>query len=402
MAFLRTLALALGAAAALSAAPALAATPRPTPSPSPSYSLPPSTVDAEKEVQRQQKAMTSESAILAKASARAAATLEAYQQANRQAQAATTEAISQSVRATSALKRTTLARRELLGFARSLYRTGMVDSSMLILTDALSAKHPQQLFGGLGLVKRVSTTRTDAVTGLAAAEAEQSLAESSAQSAAATARATSTTAAQAKKAADAVVAMYAHQVTARRIALARTTNTLTFAKLREANLKRAYDVARDRGWVPDAATVGAKAERDAVCKGQDVSGYPNGEIPSEALCPVWGVKGHRLRADAAAAFSEMAKEYAANFGAPICVTDSYRGFGAQVAVKIEKPDLAATPGLSNHGWGLATDLCDGIQTFGSATHNWMQANSMIYGWFHPAWAEQGGSKPEAWHWEFAG
>lgn len=391
----------VAAASAVFTSPAFGA-PAPRPTPSPSYSLPPATQDAEKEVQRQQKAMTSESAILAKSNARAAATLEAYQRATRQAEEATTGAISQSVRATSALKRTATARRQLLGYAGSLYRTGMVDSSMLILTDALSATHPQQLFGGLGLVKRVATTRTDALTGLAEAEAEQALAESSAQSAAATARAASATAAQAKKAADAVVATYTRQVSARRIALTRTTNTLTFARLREANMKRAYDVARDRGWVPGAATTAAKEARDAVCKGQDVSGYPNGEIPAAALCPIWGVKGPRLRADAAASFSDMAKEYAALFGAPICVTDSYRGFGAQVAVKIEKPDLAATPGMSNHGWGLATDLCDGIQTFGTPQHQWLSENSMRYGWFLPAWAQAGGSKPEPWHWEFAG
>jgi LAS superfamily LD-carboxypeptidase LdcB len=32
----------------------------------------------------------------------------------------------------------------------------------------------------------------------------------------------------------------------------------------------------------------------------------------------------------------------------------------------------------------------------------MKNNSMLYGWFLPAWAQQNGSKPEPWHWEFAG
>jgi hypothetical protein len=32
----------------------------------------------------------------------------------------------------------------------------------------------------------------------------------------------------------------------------------------------------------------------------------------------------------------------------------------------------------------------------------MQDKSLIYGFFHPSWAQQGGSKPEPWHWEFAG
>lgn len=38
----------------------------------------------------------------------------------------------------------------------------------------------------------------------------------------------------------------------------------------------------------------------------------------------------------------------------------------------------------------------------NAHHQWMQDNSMRFGWFHPDWAEPTGSKPEPWHWEFAG
>jgi LAS superfamily LD-carboxypeptidase LdcB len=32
----------------------------------------------------------------------------------------------------------------------------------------------------------------------------------------------------------------------------------------------------------------------------------------------------------------------------------------------------------------------------------MQQNAALYGWFHPAWAQAGGSLPEPWHWEYAG
>lgn len=40
--------------------------------------------------------------------------------------------------------------------------------------------------------------------------------------------------------------------------------------------------------------------------------------------------------------------------------------------------------------------------FSTATHRGMQDNSMMFGWFHPARAQQGDSRPEAWHWEFSG
>ena len=81
--------------------------------------------------------------------------------------------------------------------------------------------------------------------------------------------------------------------------------------------------------------------------------------------------------------------------------DTYRSYAAQVDVKARKPVLAAKPGTSNHGLGLATDLCGGIENFGTAQHQWMKAHAPLFGFYHPAWAQAGGSKPEPWHWEFA-
>ncbi|MCA1710710.1 MAG: D-alanyl-D-alanine carboxypeptidase family protein [Actinobacteria bacterium] len=140
----------------------------------------------------------------------------------------------------------------------------------------------------------------------------------------------------------------------------------------------------------------------AACQGRSTSGYPNGFLPASALCPLWQAPGERLRADAAAAFNRMSQAHAASAGGPLCVTDSYRSYAGQVAVYREKPSLAATPGTSEHGWGLAVDLCGGVQQFGSDAYRWMQANAGGFGFGHPAWAEPSGSKPEPWHWEFAG
>ncbi|PIE27409.1 MAG: hypothetical protein CSA58_04465 [Micrococcales bacterium] len=138
------------------------------------------------------------------------------------------------------------------------------------------------------------------------------------------------------------------------------------------------------------------------CQGADTSPYGNGQAPLSALCPLWSAPGEHLRADAAYAFNMMSMEYARTFGQPICVTDSYRPLAEQVAVKIAKPYLAAKPGTSNHGWGIAVDLCGGINRFGTPQHVWMQNNAGKFAFHHPSWAQAGGSKPEAWHWEFAG
>jgi cell wall-associated NlpC family hydrolase len=130
-------------------------------------------------------------------------------------------------------------------------------------------------------------------------------------------------------------------------------------------------------------------------------GYPNGLIPPSAMCPL-GVGGHQLRCDAAAAYRAMSAAFAATFGAPICITDSYRTYAGQVRLYGEKPTLAAVPGTSNHGWGLAVDLCGGIDHYGTPQYDWMKANAGRYGYLHPDWAEPGRGREEPWHWEYAG
>ena len=134
----------------------------------------------------------------------------------------------------------------------------------------------------------------------------------------------------------------------------------------------------------------------------DEADYPNGAVPAAGLCPLYGAPAQSLRPGAAAAFNAMSLAYERDTGSPICVTDSYRSLAEQVSVKAERGKWAATPGTSEHGRGLAVDLCGGINSFGFPAHLWMKQNAPLYGWFHPAWAEPSGSLPEPWHWEFAG
>lgn len=130
-------------------------------------------------------------------------------------------------------------------------------------------------------------------------------------------------------------------------------------------------------------------------------GFPNGFIPASALCPI-GVGSHRLRCDAAQTFGAMSAAFAAAFGRPLCVTDSYRAFGQQIVLYARKPGLAAVPGTSNHGWGLALDLCGGVQSFATREFAWLAANAASFGWVHPPWAAPGRGREEPWHWEYAG
>jgi len=127
--------------------------------------------------------------------------------------------------------------------------------------------------------------------------------------------------------------------------------------------------------------------------------YPNGLVPEDALCQL-PMEGEFLRADAAVAFYQMNDAYVAEFGEPICITDSYRSLSSQRSLYSRKRSLAAVPGTSNHGWGLALDLCGGAEDYGTRTYQWLDARGDEFGWDNPDWARPGGSKREPWHWEF--
>lgn len=129
--------------------------------------------------------------------------------------------------------------------------------------------------------------------------------------------------------------------------------------------------------------------------------YANGFLPDAVLCPLQTAPGQRLVAAAAAAFDRLSRLRAAQSGQPLCVTDSYRDYAGQVAVFQTKPSLAATPGRSQHGWGLAVDLCGGAERSDSEMFRWLKQNAASFGFRHPDWAEPDGSRPEPWHWEYS-
>ena len=176
--------------------------------------------------------------------------------------------------------------------------------------------------------------------------------------------------------------------------------TRASAALQAAQDERAAAAARasrDRSPAGAPPPVVVPAGGGGSCGGGNLSGYPNGMLPTSALCPLDGTNGLVLRADAAAAFNRMA----AAGGMP-CPGNSYRSYSQQVALYKVKPSLAAVPGTSNHGWGVAIDFACGADSYGSAAYQWLKTNGPRFGWNHPAWAEPGGSRQEPWHWEYTG
>ena len=130
---------------------------------------------------------------------------------------------------------------------------------------------------------------------------------------------------------------------------------------------------------------------------------PNGAIPADVLCGLSFNDSALLRCDAAQALELLAAAYRAEFGGNPGLASTYRSFSEQVAVRQTRGGLAAVPGSSNHGRGLAVDFANfgSLGQFGAPTYRWMSDNAGQFGWHHPAIMEPGGGGPqEPWHWEF--
>lgn len=125
----------------------------------------------------------------------------------------------------------------------------------------------------------------------------------------------------------------------------------------------------------------------------------NGRMDQAYLCTLWDGTT-RVRADAAVSLTLLNERYRAALGTDICLTDGYRSYEAQVSVRARKPGLAAEPGTSEHGFGLAVDLCGGVESQGEG-YRWLRENAGALGFENPRWAQEGGGGPfEPWHWEY--
>ncbi|WP_291379938.1 M15 family metallopeptidase, partial [Demequina sp.] len=120
----------------------------------------------------------------------------------------------------------------------------------------------------------------------------------------------------------------------------------------------------------------------------------NGQLPADQLCRL--PDGNYLRADAALALAELNAQFTSKFGRSLCVLEGYRSYADQVRMKSLRGYLAASPGTSMHGFGLAIDLCRGDDR--GAPWEWMNANAGAFNFVNPDWAKYRLYEP--WHWEY--
>lgn len=119
----------------------------------------------------------------------------------------------------------------------------------------------------------------------------------------------------------------------------------------------------------------------------------NGRLTSDMLTPI-SQSGHRLAPFAAKDWDALVQDAAAD-GVAIRITDSYRTFDQQVDLASRKGlyelgGLAAVPGTSQHGWGMAVDV---IVDDDPRVKSWLNENAHRYGWVSDV-------AREPWHYEW--
>ena len=123
----------------------------------------------------------------------------------------------------------------------------------------------------------------------------------------------------------------------------------------------------------------------------DLAAYGNGRIPASALANV-GTTDHKLWAPAADAMTRLIAD-AKRDGVTIGINETYRPYAEQVDLAHRKGlysqgGLAAKPGTSEHGWGMAADL-----DLNAKALTWMRANAGKYGFDNNV-------PRESWHWAY--
>jgi peptidoglycan hydrolase-like protein with peptidoglycan-binding domain len=115
----------------------------------------------------------------------------------------------------------------------------------------------------------------------------------------------------------------------------------------------------------------------------------NGRLGADELSPI---PGGELRNDAARGWNAPGGPADAGL-VPTGSMSSYRTYDEQVylyGVYQRGGNLAAVPGTSNHGWGVAIDLPS------SWMWQWMGAHGAAFGW------KKTEAFSEPWHWNFVG
>jgi len=141
---------------------------------------------------------------------------------------------------------------------------------------------------------------------------------------------------------------------------------------------------------------------------EELKQYGNGRLPISILTELSFAKGALMYRTAAQAFEQLvaaAKGQGLQFPG---ITDHYRSIERQMKLKRDKPSLAATPGKSMHGWGLALDINNGNRGVFNPFLQFLKKNAYKFNIYAlakvkgDAFYAQGFWNGEEWHWEYRG
>ena len=168
------------------------------------------------------------------------------------------------------------------------------------------------------------------------------------------------------------------------------------------------------GWMKASAlkrSTNAKTSNTAKTTRATVLKQANGKLPSSMLVALhWDKEKTLIAAPAAADLGRLNAAFKKKFGKNLDIDLAYRTLDTQKLLYQELGHyIAAKPGTSNHGWGLAIDVPETFNySFKGKYYKWLKANSKKYNWIHRKNLEEfranGSRNPyaEAWHFEYAG
>lgn len=126
----------------------------------------------------------------------------------------------------------------------------------------------------------------------------------------------------------------------------------------------------------------------------------NGHLPASVMTPVsWATDsrgdGYWLVTPATAALEQLDAAFRAEFGHHLDIDLAYRDLATQEAMYAALgPTVAAYPGTSNHGWGIAIDVPELPCEYGLHTpqRDWLVAHGPTWHWFPNPY--------EYWHFDY--
>jgi uncharacterized protein YgiM (DUF1202 family) len=137
----------------------------------------------------------------------------------------------------------------------------------------------------------------------------------------------------------------------------------------------------------------------------EVRAQRNGKLPAGALVAIpWDREKTLIAAPALRDLTRLNGAFHRKFGRNLDVDLAYRTLDTQKSLYAELGRyIAARPGTSNHGWGLAIDVPETRNYgFSGKYYRWLKANSKKYNWVHHKYLEAGSPYAEAWHFEYEG